>query len=125
MSTGNKRVKIDNLSVAKATAVNRKLISTVTTAATSYAFNALEEGATYLYRVKASDGKASSAFSDYVEVSLLSTGIDENVAECDWCEVYSIAGVKIYGGAKSSMPALSNGVYVVVTAAGSRKVVIE
>ena len=125
MSTGNKRVKIDNLKVYQETSVKRELVKTVTTAASSYQFNNLEEGATYLYRVKASDGKASSAFSDYVEVSLLSTGIDENVAGCDWCEVYSIAGVKIYGGAKSSMPALSNGVYVVVTAAGSRKVVIE
>ena len=125
MSTGNKRVKIDNLKVYQETSVKRELVKTVTTAASSYQFNNLEKGATYLYRVKASDGKASSAFSDYVEVSLLSTGIDENVAGCDWCEVYSIAGVKIYGGAKSSMPALSNGVYVVVTAAGSRKVVIE
>ena len=124
-STGNKRVKIDNLKVYQETSVKRELVKTVTTAASSYQFNNLEEGATYLYRVKASDGKASSAFSDYVEVSLLSTGIDEIVAGCDWCEVYSIAGVKIYGGAKDFMPALSNGVYVVVTAAGSRKVVIE
>ena len=124
-STGNKRVKIDNLKVYHETSVKRELVKTVTTAASSYQFNNLEEGATYLYRVKASDGKASSAFSDYVEVSLLSTGIDEIVAGCDWCEVYSIAGVKIYGGAKGSMPALSNGVYIVVTAAGSRKVVIE
>ena len=124
-STGNKRVKIDNLKVYQETSVKRELVKTVTTAASSYQFTNLEEGATYLYRVKASDGKASSAFSDYVEVSLLSTGIDEIVAGCDWCEVYSIAGVKIYGGAKGSMPALLNGVYIVVTAAGSRKVVIE
>ncbi len=125
MSTGNKRVKIDNLSVAKATAVNRKLVSTVTTAATSYAFNALEEGATYLYRVKATNGKIESPFSDYVEVALLPTDVDEIVADGDWCEVYSVSGVKLYSGDKAGMPLLSKGVYVVVTPSGTRKIVIE
>ena len=125
MSTGNKRVKIDNLSVAKATAVNRKLVSTVTTAATSYAFNALEEGATYLYRVKATNGKIESPFSDYVEVALQPTGIDGIIADGDWCEVYAISGVKLYSGDKAGMPLLSKGVYVVVTPSGARKIVIE
>ena len=125
MSTGNKRVKIDNLSVAKATAVNRKLVSTVTTAATSYAFNALEEGVTYLYRVKAANGKMESPFSDYVEVALQPTGIDEIVADGDWCEVYAISGVKLYSGDKVGMPVLSKGVYVVVTSSGTRKIVIQ
>ena len=124
-STENKRVKIDNLKVYQETSMKRELVKTVTTTASSYLFNNLEEGAAYLYRVKASDGKVSSAFSDYAEVSLLSTGIDEIVADYDWCEIYSITGLKVYGGAKSSMPALSNGVYVVVTTSGSRKVVIE
>jgi hypothetical protein len=125
MSTGNKRVKIDNLNIYKETEVKRELVETVTTSATSYAFNNLEDGATYLYRVKASDGMASSAFSDYVEVVLFPTGIEDVVADADWCEVYSIAGVKVYGGAASAMPALSKGVYVVVTASGARKVVVE
>jgi hypothetical protein len=125
MSTGNKRVKIDNLSVAKATAVNRKLVSTVTTAATSYAFNALEEGITYLYRVKATNGKQASPFSDYVEVALQPTGIDEVIADGDWCEVYAISGVKLYSGDKAGMPVLSKGVYVVVTPSGTRKIVIQ
>ena len=125
MSTGNKRVKIDNLSVAKATAVNRKLVSTITTAATSYAFNALEEGVTYLYRVKAANGKIESPFSDYVEVTLLPTGIDGIIADGDRCEVYAISGVKLYCGDKAGMPVLSKGVYVVVTSSGTRKIVIQ
>ena len=124
-STGNKRVNIDNFNVYKATSVNRELVSTVTTAATSYEFKNLEEGAVYLYRVKASDGDASSAFSDYMEVALLSTGIDEVVADGDSCEVYSISGVKVYSGDKAGIPALSKGVYVVVTASGTRKIVVE
>ena len=124
-STGNKRVKVDNLNVCKETSVKRELVKTVTTAATSYEFKNLEEGGVYLYRVKASDGDASSAYSDYVEVALLSTGIDEIVADGDWCEVYAISGVKVYGGDKAGMPVLSKGVYVVVTATGARKIVIE
>ena len=124
-STGNKRVKIDNLNVCKETSVKRELVKTVTTAATSYEFKNLEEGGVYLYRVKASDGDASSAYSDYVEVTLLTTGIDEIVADGDWCEVYGISGVKVYGGAQVGMPVLSKGVYVVVTASGTQKIVIE
>ena len=124
-STGNKRVKVDNLNVCKETSVKRELVKTATTAATSYEFKNLEEGGVYLYRVKASDGDASSAYSDYVEVALLSTGIDEIVDDGDWCEVYAVSGVKVYGGDKAGMPVLSKGVYVVVTATGARKIVIE
>ena len=124
-STGNKCVKVDNLNVCKETSVKRELVKTVTTAATSYKFKNLEEGGVYLYRVKASDGDASSAYSDYVEVALLSTGIDEIVDDGDWCEVYAVSGVKVYGGDKAGMPVLSKGVYVVVTATGARKIVIE
>lgn len=124
-STGSNRANIDNLDIALTTSIKRELILTGTTTATSYEFKNLEEGATYLYRVKASDGDASSAYSDYVEVALLSTGIDEIVADGDWCEVYAISGVKVYGGDKAGMPVLSKGVYVVVTATGARKIVIE
>ena len=124
-STGNKRVKIDNLNIYKETSVKRELVKTITTAATSYEFKNLEEGAVYLYRVKASDGDASSAFSDYMEVALLPTGIDDIVADGDSCEIYSIAGVKVYSGDKAGMPVLQKGVYVVVTANGTRKIVIE
>ena len=125
MSTGKKRVKIDNLNIYKETSVKRELVETVTTTATSYAFDNLDKGAVYLYRVKASDGKVSSAYSDYVEVALQVTGVDDVVAGCGWCEVYSMAGLKVYGGKKDSMPELSKGVYVVVTASGARKIVVE
>ena len=125
MSTGNKRVKIDNLNVGMATSVKRVLVKSVTTSATSYAFNGLEEGAIYLYRVKAANGNISSPFSDYVEVALLPTGIDEIVADGDWCEVYAISGVKLYSGDKAGVPVLSKGVYVIVTASGTRKMIIE
>ena len=124
-STSSNRANIDNLDIALTTSIKRELVSTVTTATTSYEFKNLEEGATYLYRVKASDGEASSAFSDYMEVALLSTGIDEIIADGDWCEVYGISGVKVYGGEKAGMPMLSKGVYVVVTARGAQKIVIE
>ena len=124
-STGNKRVKIDNLNISQATSVKKELVSTVKTAATSYEFKNLEEGATYLYRVKASDGKVSSPYSDYTEVALLPTGIDDIVADGDSCEIYSIAGVKVYSGDKAGMPVLQKGVYVVVAANGTRKIVIE
>ena len=119
------RANIDNLDIALTTSIKRELVSTVTTATTSYEFKNLEEGAIYLYRVKASDGDASSAYSDYMEVVLLSTGIDEIVADGNWCEIYSISGVKLYDGEKAGMPTLSKGMYVVVTARGAKKIVIE
>ena len=92
-STGSNRVNIDNLNIVSETSVKRELVSTVTTETTSYEFKNLEEGFVYLYRVKASDGDATSAFSEYVEVALISTGIGEFVADGDWCGVYSLAGV--------------------------------
>ena len=125
LSKGNKRVKVDNLNIGMTTSVKRELVKSVTTSATSYAFGNLEEGATYLYRVKATNGKMESPFSDYVEVALLPTGVDEIVADGDWCEVYAISGVKLYSGDKVGMPLLSKGVYVVVTPYGTRKIVIQ
>ncbi|MBO7240315.1 MAG: M6 family metalloprotease domain-containing protein [Bacteroidaceae bacterium] len=125
MSTGNKRVKIDNLNVSQGTSFKKELVSTVTTTATNYAFKNLEEGAAYLYRVKASDGVTDSAFSEYTEVALLPTGIDEIVADGDWCEIYNISGVRVYDGNKAGIPRLSKGVYVVVTASGTRKIMVE
>ena len=124
-STSSNRANIDNLDIAVVTSVKRELVSTVTTTATSYEFKNLEEGVMYLYRVKASDGEASSAYSDYMEVSLNSTGIDEIVADGSWCEIYNMSGVKVYNVDKAGMPVLSKGVYVVVTARGANKIVIE
>ena len=126
MASGNKRVKIDNLNISRATSVSKELVNTVTTTTSSYEFKNLDEGAAYLYRVKASDGEVSSPFSDYVEVVLLQTetGIDGTLAADTFVEVYSIAGVKVYSGDWSGVPVLSKGVYVVVSSSGARKVVI-
>ena len=124
-STSCHRVNIDNLNISMTTSIKRELVSTVTTAETNYEFKNLEEGASYLYRVKASDGDASSDFSDYMEVALLPTGIDDIVADGDNCEIYRVDGVKVYGGYKAGMPVLQKGVYVVVTATGVRKIVIK
>ncbi|MBO5865717.1 MAG: M6 family metalloprotease domain-containing protein, partial [Bacteroidaceae bacterium] len=109
MASGNKRVKIDNLNISRATSVSKELVNTVTTTASSYEFKNLDEGAAYLYRVKASDGEVSSPFSDYVEVVLLQTetGIDGTLAADTFVEVYSIAGVKVYSGDWSGVPVLS------------------
>lgn len=122
-SSGSLRVNIDNLEISVTSSVKRELVSTVTTSETSYLFNNLEEGTVYLYRVKASDGDASSDFSDYMEVALLPTSIDDVLAVDGAVEVYSISGVKVYSG--NAVPELSKGVYVVVTASGARKIVIE
>ena len=123
-STGANRANIDNLNVGLTRSVKRELVSTVTTTATNYEFKNLENGAVYLYRVKASDGDASSAYSDYVMVSLQSTAIDELFAGDADIVVYDIAGVKVYAGAKNALPELSKGVYVVVTTSGVSKIVI-
>lgn len=122
-STGNKRVKIDNLKISKATSSRKELVTTVKTSDTSYAFKNLDEGV-YLYRVKASDGKSTSAFSDYMEVVLSTVGISEVNAD-SVVEVYTATGVKVYSGSRDAMPQLNNGVYVVVTAVGARKVVVR
>ncbi|MBR5593814.1 MAG: M6 family metalloprotease domain-containing protein [Bacteroidaceae bacterium] len=125
MSTGNKRVKIDNLNVSQGTSFKKELVSTVTTTATNYAFKNLEERAVYLYRVKASNGNIESPFSDYVEVASLTTSIDEFDTNDTVVEVYNVAGVRVYAGEMGTTPRLSSGVYVVVTASGVRKITIE
>ena len=124
-STGNKRVKIDNLNVCKKASVKRELVSTVTTSAASYAFKNLEEGAVYCYRVKASDGDASSAYSDYAQVSLLATSIDEVIAENESVKVYTLSGVQVFGGKMSMLPALKSGIYIVKGNSVVKKVFIR
>ena len=124
-STGAKRANIDNLNISLATSVKRELVSTVKTTAPIYAFGSLEKGGKYLYRVKASDGSASSSFSDFAEVVLLTTAIDEVIADGDFVEIYNVAGIKVYSGEKGAMPKLSNGVYVVVAASGAHKIIVE
>ena len=124
-SPGSLRVNIDNLEISVTTSVKREIVETVTTSATSYEFKNLENGAQYLYRVKAFDGVGFSSFSDYVEVASLTTSIDEFDTNDTVVEVYNVAGVRVYAGEMGAMPRLSSGVYVVVTASGARKITIE
>lgn len=124
-SPGSLRVNIDNLEISVTTSVKRELVNTVTTTATNYAFKNLDEGAVYLYRVKASNGNITSAFSDYVEVVLMATGIDDIVAADGFVEVYTLDGIKVYNGKNGVFPALQKGLYIVVTADGARKVYIR
>ena len=60
-----------------------------------------------------------------MEVSLLPTGISEVVADGDYCEIYNMSGVMVYTGFKGGIQSLPKGVYLVVTASGARKFVIE
>ena len=123
-STESKRVNIDNLEISQSSSVKRELVSTVKTDATSYAFGNLESGAVYLYRVNASDGDVTSSFSDFVEVSLLETGIKEVVAGCV-VDVYTISGVKVYSGSKEAMPALAKGVYILWNGTEMVKILVD
>ena len=113
------------MSVCKKASVKRELVSTVTTSAASYAFKNLEEGAVYCYRVKASDGDASSAYSDYAQVSLLATSIDEVIAENESVKVYTLSGVQVFGGKMSMLPALKSGIYIVKGNSVVKKVFIK
>ncbi len=124
-SPGSLRVNIDNLEISVTTSVKRELVNTVTTTATNYAFKNLDEGAAYRYRVQARDDYGSSAFSDYVEVVLMATGIDDIVAADGFVEVYTLDGIKVYNGKNGVVPALQKGLYIVVTADGARKVYIR
>ena len=112
-STGAKRVNIDNLKISQATSEKKELVRTVATSAASYAFKNLEDGAVYCYRVKASDGDAWSAYSDYAQVTLLATSIDEVIAENEYVKVYTLSGVQVFGGKMSMLPALKSGIYIV------------
>ena len=124
-STSAPRANIDNIDISYVASQKRELVTTVETAATSYEFKNLDDGAVYYYRVKASDGDVASAFSDYVEVALLSTEINEVVSNSDWCEVYTISGVKVYTGSFNAATRLPKGIYIVKNGMDVKKVLIK
>lgn len=68
-STTKKRVSIDNVVVSYKSSVVSTFVERVSTDTTSYIFTGLEPGTQYRYRVSASDGYASSDFSDYINVT--------------------------------------------------------
>ena len=124
-STGKKRADVDNIVVSTTSPILSEKVTSIVTDKTSHLFDGLDTDSKYRYRVQARDEYGSSEFSDYVVVSLLSTGIDEIIASDGAVEVYAVSGVKLYGGDAGSMPALKNGVYVVVTPSGTRKMFIR
>jgi hypothetical protein len=124
-SKGEKRAKLDDIIVRASSATASEKVETVVTSALMHKFDELEKGGKYRYRVQARDEYASSDFSQYVDVALSTTSIDKIQSEDSWVNIYSIAGVKVYSGESGCMPELAKGVYVVVTATGARKIVIE
>ncbi len=67
-STGKKRVSIDNVVIGYNSSVASTIVESASTSETSYLFTGLEPGTTYRYRVAASDGYATSDYSQYVTV---------------------------------------------------------
>ena len=124
-STGKKRANIDNVVVSTTSSVASELVANVVTDKTSHRFEGLDAGAKYRYRVQARDDYGSSDFSDYADVVLMTTGIDDIVAADGFVEVYTLAGIKVYNGRNGAVPALQKGLYIVVTADGARKVYIR
>ncbi len=125
-STGKKRVNIDNVVVSYALSYTTEFVTRATVESTSYTFSGLEGSSVYRYRVYASDGYGSSDFTAYENVTILPTGIESIFADNETrCEVYTIAGVLVYSGNVDSIPALSQGVYIVKTESGAKKIVVE
>ena len=122
-SNGKKRANVDNLVVTVVGKTSSEVIEEVVTDTTSFLFDGLDGGCKYRYRVKAMDAVGESAFSNYQVVEMLATSIEDLEFNGDYIEVYTLLGIKVYSG--NSMPALSKGVYVVVTSSGARKIVVE
>ncbi len=111
-STGNKRVWIDDLEINLESNETVEHIQSVETDKTDYTFSGLESGMEYRYSVTATDAAdKTSALSNYIYVTLLTTGID-NMDAVETVEVYSINGNKLYVGAEDNIPVLASGVYI-------------
>ena len=124
-SSTRKRANIDNVVVAVSSSVDSELVESVVTDGLSYKFENLESGANYRYHVKASDSYGSSEYSDYADVALLPTAIDGIHADGSSVEVYTMNGVKLFGGNWQDVEFSIPGVYVVKTALGSFKIVVK
>lgn len=114
-STGKRRVSIDDVVLSLLSKESATLVENVTTTDTSYTFTGLTAGAKYRYSVKAYDAlDVESLRSNYVYVTLLSTGIDDvRAATTEFVTVYSSNGNVVYSGLRSSMPELPRGIYIV------------
>lgn len=68
-STGKKRVSVDNVVVSYNSSALSTFVERVSIDSVSYLFTGLQPQTAYRYRVAASDGYATSDFSDYVVVT--------------------------------------------------------
>ena len=125
-STGKKRVNIDNVVVEYKSSVASELVDRVTVEGSSYVFTNLEGSGTYRYRVSASDGYGSSAFSAYENVTILPTSIEGVTADKNSaCAIYTIGGILLYEGGFDSVPELPAGIYIIKTVSATKKLVVE
>ena len=119
----NKRVLIDNISVAVKWPYNKEYVGEYKTTANNYVFTALNEGV-YAYRVKAVNGTEESEFSKYIKVFLsTATVLDAPLLDED-VVVYTVTGVKVCEGTVSVLQNLPNGIYVVKSSSGIKKIKI-
>ena len=122
---GKKRANIDNVVISAESTVSTELVASKVTDGLFLRFDGLDGGCRYRYRVQARDEYGSSAYSEYMEVSVLPTSITELKASGDVFEIYDVSGVKVYDSRNGDALVLPRGLYVVVTASGARKVYIE
>ncbi len=71
-STTKKRVNVDNLLISYQSSILSTLVERVSSDTESYSFTGLKPDTQYRYRVSASDGYASSDYSEYIMVKTLS-----------------------------------------------------
>ncbi len=121
-STDAMRVCIDDISVIQESCERETSLGYYVTASTEYGFSALAKGK-YRFRVKALDEGIDSDFSEKKEVVVDdNTGVNSVPADDDYVEVYSLAGINVYKGKRSSIPALDRGVYILRTPAEVKKI---
>ena len=125
-STGAKRASVDDITVSAVSSVERTLVAAVNTVETSYSFNELESGLSYVYRVRGGDGVGYSGYSLFGTVSLLSTGIESVVmGDNDVVELYTVGGILVYSGKAGNVPQLNSGIYILKNGTSVVKLVVE
>lgn len=120
----NKRVLIDDISVAVTWPYSKEFVGEYRTAENFYEFTDMEQCG-YAYRVKAVNGTHESDFSKYVKVFLSTATVLDTPLFDDDVVVYTITGVKVGEGTVGILQNLPNGIYVVKSGAGVKKIKIE
>lgn len=124
-STGNKRVLIDDLIITAETSFTAVPVNFATTTSLNFKFDNLENNAKYRYFVKAISGNSVSVASQYINVDLLATGIDDVTVADGIVEIYSIGGVSVYKGNASEVPNLPKGIYITYNNGVARKYIVR